>query len=75
MESLNTLSNQILKSYIPWHKSVSNSGSFYMPKPLLVNLLEHLSYEQIAEVAKSYAKSHVKDTMVMIQANLLFSLI
>src|SRR3954453_7936304 len=66
MESLNTLSNQVLKSYIQWHKPATKSGSFYIQKPVMVKLLEYLSDEQIAEVAELSVNSHIKDTVTMI---------
>lgn len=66
MESINTLANQIFKSYVLWHKPAIKSGHFYVPKPVMAKLLQYLTDEQIAEVAQYWVKSHMKDTITMI---------
>ncbi|MDQ4073152.1 MAG: hypothetical protein M3162_02480 [Thermoproteota archaeon] len=65
MESVNTLANQVFRSYISWHKPATKAGSFYMPKPVIVKLLEDLSDDQIVKVAEYWITKHEKDTITM----------
>jgi hypothetical protein len=65
MESLNTLSNQILKSYVIWHKPANKAGIVYTPKTLLTDVFEMLTEEQIIQVTENWVKKHSKDIMIM----------
>ena len=67
VESLNTLTNQILKSYINWHKPASTAGQIYISKELFVRLLDNLTDEQIAKIAEDYVKCSLKGYMYMLR--------
>src|SRR5918997_3183638 len=66
MESLNTLANQVLKSYVTWHKPAAKAGNYYVPKTLLTDIFETLTEEQIAKITENWVKKYSKDVMVMI---------
>ncbi len=66
MESLNTLSNQILKSYITWHKPASKAGNYYVPKTLITDIFEAMTEEQIGRITENWVKKYSKDVMMMI---------
>ena len=66
MESLNTMANQVLKSYVTWHKPAAKAGNHYVPKTLLADIFETMTEDQISQVAESWVKKYSKDVMVMI---------
>ncbi len=66
MESLNTMANQVLKSYVTWHKPAAKAGNHYVPKTLLTDIFETMTEEQIAQIAENWVKKYSKDVMVMI---------
>ena len=66
MESLNTMANQVLKSYVTWHKPAAKAGNHYVPKTLLTDIFETMAEEQIALVTENWVKKYSKDVMVMI---------
>ncbi len=66
MESLNTMANQVLKSYITWHKPAAKAGNYYVPKTLLTDIFETLTEEQIEQITENWVKKYSKDVMVMI---------
>ena len=66
MESLNTMANQVLKSYVTWHKPAAKAGNHYVPKTLLADIFETMTEEQIAQVAENWVRKYSKDVMVMI---------
>ena len=51
MESVNTLLNQIVKSYTKWHKPARMAGLIYINKFLYRDIVEHLTEEQIKSIA------------------------
>lgn len=66
MESLNTMANQVLKSYVTWHKPAAKAGNHYVPKTLLADMFETMTEEQIAQIAENWVRKYSKDVMVMI---------
>ena len=66
MESLNTLANQVLKSYVTWYKPAAKAGNHYVPKTLLADIFETMTEEQISQIAENWVKKYSKDVMVMI---------
>jgi len=46
MESVNTLVNQIMKSYLQWHKPARKAGLGYVSKVLMAKSINHLTDEQ-----------------------------
>lgn len=67
MESVNTLLNQIVKSYVNWHKPAKNAGLLYINKILYRELVENLSDEQIQEIPRNFVKMYFKDTIEMLE--------
>jgi hypothetical protein len=70
MESLNTMANQVLKSYVTWHKPAAKAGNYYVPKTLLTDIFETLTEDQIAQITENWVRKYSKDVMVMINKDL-----
>ena len=54
--SLNTLVNQIIKDHLDWHASAALAGFFYVPRATFSRLVDHLTEEEISELAIIIAK-------------------
>ena len=67
MESLNTLINQIVKSYINWHNLAAKAGLTYFSKALVVRMVDSLTDEQIVKLAEDYAKYQANEEMHMLR--------
>jgi hypothetical protein len=65
MESVNTLLNQIVKSYIKWHKPARIAGLIYINKFLYRDIMEQLPDETVNMIADKYALHHFMDTIKM----------
>lgn len=65
MESTNALLNQIVKSYIKWHKPAKNAGLIYINKFLYKDMVEHLPDETLKAIALDYAQKYFTDTIDM----------
>ncbi|KAA2282016.1 MAG: hypothetical protein AB7V56_01595 [Candidatus Nitrosocosmicus sp.] len=63
MESINTLLNQIVKSYIKWHKPSAIAGLIYINKFLYRDIVEQLSNESLNQIVDNYAQHHFMDTI------------
>ena len=61
MESVNTLLNQIVKSYIKWHKPSKIAGLIYINRFLSRDIVEQLP----DEIADNYARHYFMDTIAM----------
>lgn len=59
--SLNTLVNQILKRFVEWGVFENKVGIIPMPKPIVVELFENMSEDEIIDMAKRVGKNVVKD--------------
>ena len=66
MESLHTMANQVLKSYVTWHKPAAKAGNHYVPKTLLSDIFEIMTEDQIARITENWVRKYSKDVMVMI---------
>jgi len=66
LKSVNTLVNQIIKSYITWHKPARKSGFGYFDNVLVSYIINILSDEQIIQVAEQYCKQRLKDIAFML---------
>ena len=69
MESVNTLLNQIVKSYIKWHKPAKIAGLIYVNKFLYRDIVEQLPDETLREIADNYARHYFMDTIAMFDGN------
>lgn len=65
LESINTLLNQVVKSYVKWHKPARNSGLIYVNKFLYKDLIEQISDESLKALTRNYAQNYFKDTIEM----------
>ena len=54
--TLNTLVNQIIKDHLDWHASAALAGFFYVSRSTFSRLLDHLTEEEISELAIIIAK-------------------
>jgi len=59
MESVNTLVNQIIKSYMQWHKLAKKAGLTYFSKVLITELLNSLSDEQIIQITQELCNNNL----------------
>ena len=65
MESVNTLLNQIVKSYIKWHKPSKIAGLIYINKFLYKDIVEQLPDKSVDALAEVYAQHYFMDTIAM----------
>ena len=68
MESVNTLVNQIIKSYVRWHKPARNARLGYFPKVLMAKSMDYLTDEQVMQITEEYCNHHLKDITHMLRA-------
>jgi hypothetical protein len=59
--NLNNMANQILKSYIDWDMLQAKAGMIPIAKPLLVELLNKISNEEIVSIATNVGRNTMKD--------------
>ena len=63
--SLNTLTNQIIKSYIKWYSPAQKAGIMFVPKCLLIPIIDNLAEYQIERLAEQFRKSGYEETLLM----------
>jgi hypothetical protein len=63
--SLNTLTNQIIKSYIKWYSPAQRAGIMFVPKCLLIPIIDNLAEYQIERLAEQFRKSGYEETLLM----------
>lgn len=73
MESVNTLVNQIIKSYIQWHKPAKKAGLGYFSKVLLAKSMSYLTDEQVIQMTEEFYNHHLRDIMHMLKTSNTFS--
>ena len=73
MESVNTLVNQIIKSYIQWHKPAKKAGLGYFSKVLLAESMNCLTDEQVIQITEEFCNHHLKDISNMLGTSNTFS--
>lgn len=59
--NLNNMTNQILKSYVDWDMLQARAGMIPIAKPLLVELLNKVSDEEIVSLANNVGKNTMTD--------------
>ena len=59
--SLNTLFNQVLKRYVEWDIYEAKAGMVPLSKPVVKDLFQRLSREDVMKMTKDVAKSAVYD--------------
>jgi hypothetical protein len=65
MVSINSLTNQIIKSYIKWYSPAQRAGIMFVPKCLLIPLINNLAEYQILNIADEFKKSGYEETLLM----------
>jgi hypothetical protein len=65
--STNTLLNQIVKEHLKWHANAANAGFIAVRRPLITNLINYLSEQQIISLAENISKSTNKDTILLLE--------
>ena len=73
LKSVNTLVNQIIKTYIIWHKHAKKAGLAYFDNVLISDIINHLSDEQIIHIAEQYCKERLSDIEFMLNGENCFS--
>ncbi len=65
MVSINSLTNQIIKSYIKWYSPAQRAGIMFVPKCVLIPLIDTLAEYQILNIADEFRKSGYEETLLM----------
>lgn len=73
MESVNTLVNQIIKSYVQWYKPAKKAGLGYFSKVLFAKSMDYLSDEQIIQMTEEFCNHNLKDITHMLRSEYTFS--
>jgi hypothetical protein len=63
--SINTLTNQIIKSYIKWYAPARRAGIMFVPKCLLIAIIDNLAEYQMERLAEQFRKSGYEETLLM----------
>jgi hypothetical protein len=63
--SLNTLTNQIIKSYIKWYSPAQRAGIMFVPKCLLISMIDNHAEYQMERLAEQFRKSGYEETLLM----------
>ena len=66
MESVNTLVNQIIQSYLQWHKPAKKDGLGYLSKDLMARSMNHLNDEQIIKMTEEFCNHQIDDIIYML---------
>jgi hypothetical protein len=72
MESVNTLVNQIIKSYLQWHKPARKDGLGYVSKILMAKSINHLTEEQVIKMTE-FCSNELKDITFMLRSENILS--
>ena len=65
--SLNTLVNQVIKEHIDWHGTASQAKMYYLPRSLLMRLINEYTEEEIHELARQTAKNDLVDISLFLK--------
>src|SRR6187402_2910351 len=58
MVSINTLANQIIRSYIKWYSPAQRAGIMFVPKCLLIPIIDNFAEFQIENLAEMFSKEY-----------------
>ena len=75
MVSINSLANQIISSYIKWYSPAQRAGITFVPKSVLIPIIDSLAEYQIANVAEEFRKNGYEETLLMMSNEYSLSLI
>lgn len=65
MVSINSLANQIISSYIKWYSPAQRAGITFVPKSVLIPIIDSLAEYQIANIAEEFRKNGYEETLLM----------
>jgi hypothetical protein len=65
MVSINSLANQIISSYIKWYSPAQRAGITFVPKSVLIPIIDSLAEYQIAIIAEEFRKNGYEETLLM----------
>jgi len=65
MVSINSLANQIISSYIKWYSPAQRAGITFVPKCVLISIIDSLAEYQIANIAEEFRKNGYEETLLM----------
>jgi hypothetical protein len=65
--STNSLAIQIFSDYVGWHSGAQKAGFIAIASKLVSKLLEKSDDEEIAAMARSFAKNESKDVMLVLR--------
>lgn len=66
MVSINSLANQIISSYIKWYSPAQRAGITFVPKSVLIPIIDSLAEYQIANIAEEFRKNGYEETLLML---------
>ena len=73
LKSINTLVNQIITTYIVWHKPAKKAGFRYFDTALVLDLINSISEEQIDKIVENHCKVRLKEIILMLTGENTFS--
>ncbi len=65
MVSINTLANQIIRSYIKWYSPAQRAGIMFVPKSLLMPIIDNFAEYQMENLAEQFRKSGYEEALLM----------
>lgn len=68
--SLNTLSNQVFRSFLEWDRLQPEAGMIPIAKPVIAELFGEMSKEQIEKLAKRVGKNTMHDMVLFMKKNM-----
>ena len=75
MVSINSLANQIISSYIKWYSPAQRAGITFVPKSVLIPIIDSLAEYQIANIAEVFRKNGYEETLLMMSKEYSLSVI
>jgi hypothetical protein len=73
--SVNSLVNQIIKSYIQWHKPAKKAGIGHFSKVFHAKMISSFSEEQVIKMSEEFCKHNFSDISNMLRTESSFSLL
>lgn len=63
--SFDTLINQIVKAHLDWHSKAAEAEMIYFPKPLITEIIDHLTEGQLSDIAESVAGDFINISLLL----------
>jgi hypothetical protein len=65
--STNSLVNQIVKEHLNWHSNAPKAGFIAVKRSLIIDVMNHLSEQEIVSIAEHVAKTTHKDSILFLE--------